>query len=419
MATGVAGGMLMEGARQLAQGKRPRMSDLLLTPANARKVAHQLAQMRGAAMKVGQMLSMDAGDMLPPELAGILARLRSDAYTMPESQVRAVLKANWGAHWQQRLAHFSFEPVAAASIGQVHRAKAHDGADLAIKIQYPGVRKSIDSDVDNVASLLRMTGLLPSSLDITPLLTEAKRQLHEEANYLREGAYLQRYAQLLADAPEFWVPQWHAQLTTESVLTMSFVGGAAVESMVGAPQEERDRIVSLLVGLLFREIFEFQLIQTDSNFANYRFDIDSRRLILLDFGATRAYETAMVQGYRRLLEGASMADSGAMREAALSLGYFAAHTRTQHQSAVLEMFNIALEPLSQQGEYDFGRSDMAQRLRAAGLALGLEREFWHLPPVDALFLHRKLGGLYLLAARLNARVNVYQILQDFLARTAT
>ena len=175
MATGVAGNMLMAGAQQLAQGKRPKLSDLLLTPANALKITQQLSQMRGAAMKVGQLISMDAGDLLPPEMAAILARLRSDAHAMPQRQVQAVLTANWGARWQQRFASFSFTPVAAASIGQVHRATTLDGRDLAIKIQYPGVRKSISSDVDNVASLLRLSGLLPKSLDIAPLLMEAKR----------------------------------------------------------------------------------------------------------------------------------------------------------------------------------------------------------------------------------------------------
>lgn len=161
LAGGVAGNMLAEGARQFAQGKRPKIHDLLLTPANARRVADQLAQLRGAAMKVGQLLSMDAGELLPPELAGILSRLRADAIPMPMSQVVAALNANWGEGWDRHFQQFSFTPTAAASIGQVHFAQRKDGRHLAIKIQYPGVRQSIDSDVDNVASLLRVSGLLP------------------------------------------------------------------------------------------------------------------------------------------------------------------------------------------------------------------------------------------------------------------
>ena len=411
MATGVAGNMLMAGARQLAQGKRPNLSDLLLTPANALRITHQLAQMRGAAMKAGQLISMDAGDLLPPEMAAILARLRSDAHAMPQRQVQAVLTANWGAQWQQRFEPFSFTPIAAASIGQVHRAKAKDGRDLAIKIQYPGVRKSISSDVNNVASLLRLSGLLPKTLDIAPLLLEAKRQLREEADYQAEGAHLQRFAELLAGAPEFVVPALHADLTTKNVLAMSFVAGVPVESMVNAPQVERDRIVSLLVSLLFRELFEFGLMQTDPNFANYRYDPESRQLILLDFGATRSFAPAFGQAYRQLMAAAMVGDRAAMTQAAMAIGYFDDRAQAKHQTAVLDMMQMALEPLRHKGDFDFGTTDMVQRLREAGMALGLDRDFWHIPPIDTLFLHRKLGGLYLLAARLKARVNVRQLVQ--------
>lgn len=414
LATGVAGNMLMEGARQLVAGKRPRLGDLLLTPANARKITHQLAQMRGAAMKVGQLISMDAGDLLPPEMATVLARLRSDAQPMPQRQVQAVLTAAWGAKWQQRFEPFSFTPIAAASIGQVHRARALDGRDLAIKIQYPGVRKSIASDVNNVAGLLRLSGLLPKTLDIAPLLQEAKNQLREEADYQAEGEHLQRFATLLADSPAFVVPRLHADLTTKNVLAMSYVGGVPVESMLNAPQAERDRIVSLLVSLVFRELFEFGWMQTDPNFANYRYDPDTCQLILLDFGATRRLAPAFAQGYRQVVAAALGKDRAAMKQAALAIGYFDASTLPRHQGAVLDMFEMALAPLRFEGDFDFGATDMVQRLRKAGMALGLEREFWHIPPVDTLFLHRKLGGLYLLAARLQARVNVQQLVQPFL-----
>lgn len=403
--------MLLAGARELAQGNRPKLSDLLLTPTNALKITQQLAQMRGAAMKVGQLISMDAGDLLPPEMASILARLRSDAHAMPQRQVHAVLTANWGAKWQLRFEPFSFTPIAAASIGQVHRAMTLDGRDLAIKIQYPGVRKSISSDVNNVATLLRLSGLLPKTLDIAPLLLEAKRQLREEADYQAEGAHLQRFSELLADAPEFVVPRLHADLTSPHVLSMSYVGGVPIESMADAPQAERDRIVSLLVHLLFRELFEFGLMQTDPNFANYRYDPMTRQLILLDFGATRSFLPSFGQAYRQLMTGAMAGDRGVMNEAAMAIGYFDEHTLPKHQTAVLDMMQMALVPLRDAGGFDFGTTDMVQRLRQAGMALGLDRDFWHIPPIDTLFLHRKLGGLYLLAARLKARVNVQQLAQ--------
>ncbi|MFZ2971619.1 MAG: AarF/ABC1/UbiB kinase family protein [Ferribacterium limneticum] len=409
LAGGVAGNMLAEGARQFAQGKRPQMHQLLLTPANARRVADQLAQLRGAAMKVGQLLSMDAGELLPPELAEILSRLRADAIPMPMSQVVAALNANWGEGWDRHFERFSFTPTAAASIGQVHFGQRKDGRKVAVKIQYPGIRRSIDSDVDNVATLLRVSGLLPKSLDIKPLLDEAKKQLHDEADYRREGACMMQFSSLLADADEFMVPEMHDDLTTENILAMTRLDGDALESLNHLPQAERDRIVSQLFRLLFREIFEFRLIQTDPNFANYRYAAASQQLILLDFGATRAYAASMVDGYRQLMACAMLNDRPGMNEAAIAIGYFQQDIKEGQRQAVLDIFALACEPLGHTGEYDFGASDLGVRIRDAGMVLGMDRDFWHTPPADALFLHRKLGGLYLLAARLKARVNMQEV----------
>jgi predicted unusual protein kinase regulating ubiquinone biosynthesis (AarF/ABC1/UbiB family) len=277
---------------------------------------------------------------------------------------------------------------------------------LAIKIQYPGVRESIDSDVDNVASLLRMSGLIPREMDIQFLLRDAKRQLHDEADYIREGDYLHRYGELLADVPAYRLPKLHPDLTTRSVLAMDYVGGVPIESLINATQAERNRVMALLFALLLREVFEFRLVQTDPNFANYRYDTESQQLILLDFGATRPYKASMANGFRRLIKGAMADDRTAMSVACLALGYFDATTQEKHRQAVLDVGAHALEPFCQEDGYDFGVSDLPERVRASGIALGLDKEFWQLPPADAMLLQRKFGGLYLLAIRLKARVNL-------------
>lgn len=414
LASGVASGMLAEGARQLAQGKRPALSDLLLTPGNVQRVANQLSQLRGAAMKVGQLLSMDAGDLLPRELSDILSRLRSDAHPMPMSQLVAVLNESWGKGWEGRFERFSFTSLAAASIGQVHAAQGKDGQRLAIKVQYPGVRESISSDVDNVATLLSISGLLPKGMDVAPLLEEAKRQLQDEADYLKEAEHLRYFHQLLADSPDFLVPRAYTEYSSPTILVMSFVDGVAVESLEHAPQAERDRIIALLFGLLMREVFEFQCVQTDPNFANYRYQRDTGRMVLLDFGATRRYARNSTEAFRRLLIAGLREDRAAIADAALDIGYFQPETLPRHRALLTDLIAQACEPLRHQGAYDFAASDLAVRLRDAGWQLGADRDFWGSPPVDVLFLHRKVGGLYLLAAKLKARVNVRSLFEPYL-----
>lgn len=413
VAAGVAGSLATGGAREVLSGRRPQMSDLLLTPANAQRLTKQLAQMRGAAMKMGQLMSMEAGDFLPPELADILAQLRADAHFMPPAQLKKVLVANWGPDFLKRFERFDVRPIAAASIGQVHRATTRDGRDVAIKVQYPGVRKSIDSDVSNVASLMRLSGLIPREVDITPLLQEARRQLHEEADYEREGAMLARFSDLLAKDRYFTVPDLLPDLTTRDTLGMSFTPGVAVESLVDAPQEIRDRVMSRLIALTLRELFTFQLMQTDPNFANYRYDPEGEKIILLDFGAARSFDVSLTKKFKTLLHAGLANDREGISQAAIDIGYFTDNTQVRHKTQLLDMFDLAFTPLRAGGMFNFAANTTASQLREAGMEFGRERDFWVIPPMDTLYIQRKLAGMYLLATRLKAQVDMGAILAPY------
>ena len=406
LAGGVAGGVIAEGARRLVAGERPQLSDLLLTPANVSRVTDQLSNLRGAAMKLGQMISMDAGDILPKELTDILSRLRNQAYHMPPAQLQTVLAAQWGKDWRKRFARFGASPIAAASIGQVHKAITHDGRELAIKVQYPGVRESIDADVDNVATLLRLSGLLPTAIDIAPLLIEAKHQLHEEADYVREGEQMARFAALLADAPQFVVPVLDTEFSGDRVLAMSFVAGSSIESLVDAPQDERDRAMHSLIELVLRELFEFGLMQTDPNFANFRYQRDTGKLVLLDFGAVRAVAPSTALGYRALLMAGLDNDRDAARVAAVDAGFLNDLVATRHRSSIDRMIDVVIAEMNKPGPFDFGDRAFVSVLRDQGIEIAEDRDAWHIPPVDTLFVQRKISGTALLAARLKARVDV-------------
>ena len=414
LAGGVAGGMLAEGVRRLARGERPHLSDLLLTPGNAMRATEQLSRLRGAAMKLGQMISLDAGDMLPAELTAILARLRDAAHFMPPAQLNQVLVAQWGAGWRQRFASFETTPIAAASIGQVHRATLPDGRVLAIKVQYPGVADSIAADVDNVATLLRISGLLPAALDITPLLTEAKRQLHEEADYLREAEQMARYRALLSGSQRFVIPASLPELSGARVLAMDFVAGEPIETLGAAPQAIRDEAMADLLGLVLRELFEFGFMQTDPNFANYRWQADTGRIVLLDFGAARAVPPATVVAYRRLMEAGLAQDRAALVAALQVAGFISPQVALRHASSLDAMIEVLIAQLGRPGLFDFADRSFVDVLRGHVQTIAADRATWHLPPADTLFVQRKVSGTALLAVKLRARLPLLAMLSEAL-----
>jgi predicted unusual protein kinase regulating ubiquinone biosynthesis (AarF/ABC1/UbiB family) len=284
---------------------------------------------------------------------------------------------------------------------------------LAIKVQYPGVRDSIDSDVDNMASLMRLPGLLPRGMDLAPLMAEAKRQLHGEADYLAEAQHLARFRALLDGSADFVLPELEPDLCTPQVLAMSYVESAPLESLTTAPQATRDRVAAALIDLVLRELFEFGAMQTDPNLANYRYDPKSGRIVLLDFGAVQPIAPGLTADFRRLLGVALEGDAGEIRAAMLRIGYFAPETAPHHQDLIQSLFDMAMEPLRQSTPFDFGQSDLLERLRDRGLALGTERDLAHVPPAATLFLHRKIAGTYLMAAKLCARVPLHPMVERY------
>ncbi|MGY5748808.1 ABC1 kinase family protein [Vibrio antiquarius] len=414
LATRVAGNVIAEGTKQIAKGNKPKAKDLLLTPQNIARLTDQLAHLRGAAMKLGQMLSMDAGDVLEPELADILSRLRSDADPMPAKQLNAVMESSLGTNWKAEFLSFNFKPIASASIGQVHQAYSDAGDNLAVKVQYPGIRKSIDSDVDNVGTLLKVVGLIPESVDYKGLLEEAKKQLHDEADYAREAQFAIRYHDALKEHPHFVVPKIHTESCSDSVLAMEFIDGSPIEKIEHYDQSTRDFVMHSLLELLFRELFEFKMVQTDPNFANYLYIESTRQIGLLDFGATREYSERFSAGYRQAFASVMNNDEQCLNDALEQIGFFSQTILPDQRQAILDLVKMACEPMLVDEPYDFKASGLAQKLREAGTILSMEQEYWHTPPADALFLHRKIGGMYLLAARIGAKVNIRQLVQPYL-----
>ncbi len=413
--TGIAGRGLAHAALDLGRGRQPKLRDAVLTPGNIKRLTEELAHMRGAAMKMGQLLSMDAGELLPPELTGILARLRDNAHFMPPKQLKQVLITSWGADWAKDFAQFDPRPMAAASIGQVHRATLKDGRDLAIKIQYPGVSDSIDSDIANVGALIRWSGLLPKGFDLAPLLADAKAQLHDETDYHQEADHIRAFQAKLFNDPAFCLPTVISQWSSKNILAMTFLPGRPLEDMVDLSQDIRNQIVHDLIDLLLREVFVFGLVQSDPNFANYRFDQASGKIILLDFGATRTVAPDLAKQYRTLLKAGLDQDWPCLEQSATQIGFMTGTEHPEHRAMILHMMQSVFTALADPRAFDFGDQRFSQSLQSQGTALA--KSGYVPPPVqmDVLYLQRKFGGMFLLANRLQAKVPVADILRKYIA----
>ena len=411
MAVGVFGNIVVNGAAQLSKGQRPVMKDLLLTPKNITRITDQLSKMRGAAMKIGQLVSMDSGDFLSPELARIMTQLRNNAHPMPPAQLKQVINTQLPDGWLKSFRKFDVRPIAAASIGQVHRAQLKDGRDLAMKIQYPGVANSIDSDIANVGTLIRMSGLLPKGFELASYLEEARKQLHEETDYGRESTQQLRFQNLLLDAPQFIIPALQEDWCTPSILAMDYVEGIAIEDAENETQTVRNQIINNLLDLTFRELFEFGLMQTDPNFANYLYKPATQQIVLLDFGAVRTIKTLVSDRYRALIQAGLDDDINDIMKTAQDIGLFDATTSDAHSVKITQMIRRAFGAIRGGSPVNFSHDELPHQLQAEGLAL-LEDGF--IPPIlqmDVLLIQRKFAGILLLAARLRANLDLAEMLQ--------
>ena len=406
MAGGIAGNMIAQGLIQLGKGQQPSLRDLMLTPKNINRLTNQLAKLRGAAMKIGQLISMDTGDFLPPDLSLIMARLRENADSMPPKQLKKVLNAEWPKNWLNDFESFDVHPIAAASIGQVHRAQLKDGRKLAIKVQYPGVKESIDSDIENAAVLIKLSGLLPSGFVLEPYLNEAKQQLHMETDYIVEAHNLKKFDSLLGGSQKFIIPKVYNNWSTPNILAMDYLEGISIEDSVSLPQLERNKIGQNLIDLTLSELFIFGVMQTDPNFANYRYQLDSQKIALLDFGATRDISLKTMELYRRLLCAGLSFDDTALMAIAQEIGFFDATASINQRKTILGMMQLIFEALNAKGQISFGDHAIPKQLQVEAFEL-IKDQFTPPPlPIEVLLMQRKFGGIFLLCAHIGAFVDI-------------
>ncbi|KAL6779673.1 COQ8 [Auxenochlorella protothecoides x Auxenochlorella symbiontica] len=387
--------------------------------AGAARLAEALCRMRGAALKLGQMLSIQDEDLLPPGFQAALERVRAGADVMPRRQLDAALAAELGPSWRARLAAFDPAPVAAASIGQVHRGTLHDGRAVAIKVQYPGVAQSIESDVDNLLRVVRLTNILPKSLFVNNLTKVAKKELALECDYEYEAASQARYAALVAADPElaplFFVPPVVPDLSSRGVLTSVWVEGVHIDRVAELGQEARDRVATSLLTLTLRELFDWRFMQTDPNWGNFLYDEATGRINLVDFGASRDFPITFVREYLHMVAACARRDREAIIRHSINMGFLTGEEEQVMLDAHVEAGSVVGIPFGTPGLYDFATHSTVTK-RVTELGAVMLRHRLTPPPDDSYSLHRKLSGAFLACIKLKARVPCHQLFEEAYAR---
>jgi predicted unusual protein kinase regulating ubiquinone biosynthesis (AarF/ABC1/UbiB family) len=256
--------------RLFARGERRQRIDDAARQRNARRLAETMGDMKGAFMKLGQMMSF-VTDAIPAEYREMLAKLQADAPPLDFPSIRDVLETELDAPLERTFAGFDEEPLAAASIGQVHRATLPDGREVAVKVQYPGIATAIAGDLANAGVLYRLMGLMYPSLDPVPIVEELRARISEELDYELEARHQSAFAELYRGHPYIRIPEVVADYSTARVLTSELVSGDSFATAETASEEDRNRYSEVLYRFVFGSSLRFRVFNGDPHPGNYKF----------------------------------------------------------------------------------------------------------------------------------------------------
>lgn len=400
----------------------------------AKFLTSELGELKGSLMKAGQMLSMYGEHFLPPEANQLLKSLQADSPPLAWSAMEPLFRAELGAKFDEL--EIERDPVGSASLGQVHRARVKaTGEVLALKLQYPGVDRAIESDLKALRSFFNMMKFLPQGKVTDHIFDEIRAMLRQETDYAAEIEATERYARLLADDPRYVVPRVHRGYCGPKLIATSFERGARPDDPLirNLAPERRGRLALLYMELYFKELFEWGVVQTDPHLGNYRVRIDpggQDQLVLFDFGAVREYPASFLKPYHDMVEAALRNDPDTLSAAALQLRFLEAGDDPELRRIFEDFCTMTVEPFLEPGDprnaagqvaadgtYDWKSSDLPQRLTRKIIEM-IRRFELRPPPREILFLDRKTGGVFVFMSVLGAKVRARELLLRYLDKRA-
>ncbi|WP_431686430.1 ABC1 kinase family protein [Hahella sp. NBU794] len=415
MTASVAGSYAAERVRRAfnEEDKEERQAKTYDKMAN--QIADTLGELKGAVMKVGQIASQTQ-DFLPKEFSQALQRLQKEAPPMDYEVIAKQVERELGAAPEELFKEFSEEPYAAASIGQVHKAMTLDGKEVIVKVQYPGVDRSVDSDLKQLKLTLKLGGLLKLPKEsVDQLFEEIRERLNEELDYENEARNIADFQRFHAKDEGLIIPSVVRQLSSKRVLTMECVEGDHI-SAVSAEAYGQD-VINLIGRRLFRimadQLFKFHAIHGDPHAGNFAFRPDGS-IIMYDFGCVKRLKPEIVHAYSQALTAGLNADYDALDNYLVDLGVRVSGKPAVEQDYYAMWRDIFIRPFrSKDEEFDFASSNLHKQVASKATTVFKYMDFFQ-PPVESLFIDRMIAGHYWMMMRLGVQAAFRKELEDYL-----
>ncbi len=391
---------VQQGRKYLEQKPESRLKYML---EQAETLVSHVGVLKGAAMKAVQFLSIEGEDFLPPEVIEVLEKLQSQAPPIKTEVLLEQIKIELGEDLFSQLKNLSNEPIAAASIGQVYSAE-FAGKSVVIKVQYPGIAESVDSDINALKKLLQALLVVNrKKVNFEEFMEEIRRVLKLETDYREEEKSLIRYKELFTGT-EYIIPTVYEQFTTQKVLVMSKENGLEFSEWLKSDpdEEQKQKVADQLLNLFIREFFDNRLVQTDPNPANFLITQEGQ-MVLIDFGATLDFEKDFVQEYQKMVRQVFSKDRVEILKLALEIGYLDPRESKMSQDLFVDFLLMSLEPFEEQNQpFDFSDSEYTKKIRSQALKFSRQLKY-SAPPKKLIFLNRKLGGIFLLLKKMKMK----------------